>query len=111
SMRKQLFIILLSLGSLVAGVVHSSISAVQNDRAPSTNAQTNSEQNTEKLLKPDSLGTKVSVNYECLDRDETDEATVSVLPSGQTLVGICDVLFMLDANGKVVWEYNVPQML
>ena len=110
-MKTQLVTISISVGLLMAGTVHSSISAVQKDGTSKTNTQVDSDPNIGKTLKPNSLGMKVSVNYECLDKDATDEANISVLPSGQALVGICDVLFMLDANERLVWEYNVPQML
>ncbi len=110
-MKKQCVTISLSLGILMASMVHNTISALPREGTPKTYAQVDSEHNNGKKLKSNSFGTKVSVNYKCLDQDGTDEANISVLPSGQTLVGICDVLFMLDANEKVIWEYNVPQML
>jgi hypothetical protein len=54
---------------------------------------------------------KLSIERECFDDYETERSQVSVLPSGQMLVGVCDALCMLDADRKVVWEYHVPQML
>jgi len=111
-LKRQFFILLLLLVILATGAVHHSRSAVQDNRATNSNAPTNFERNVaKKELKLDSTGVRIPINYECLDRDCNDEAKVSVLTSGQVLIGICDVLFMLDANEKVVWEYNVPQLL
>lgn len=67
-MKKQLFGILLAIEILAAGGVHSSTSAVPGNPVPGINPQANPAQTSEKKLKLDSFGTKIAVNYECLDR-------------------------------------------
>jgi hypothetical protein len=61
--------------------------------------------------KGESNGTKLLLKYQCLDEGVPDPVQFLPLPSGSMLAGVCNTLYMLDTQRKVVWEYPVPQML
>lgn len=57
-------------------------------------------------------GTPLELDYDSMPGwTELSESKVVVLPSGRTLVGADDTVYMLDAEKHVVWKYTVTQWL
>jgi hypothetical protein len=105
-MGKHITVLLLFLVSIT--LVYSSIAAPQ--KVPVAEPDANSNQTTSKKAELDLPGTRLPVDFQCPSEAENDTVT-SVLPSGQILVGHCDVLFLLNLDGTVTWRYSAPQVL
>jgi outer membrane protein assembly factor BamB len=58
-------------------------------------------------------GTTLPLDYkQALEWGELSESSkVSVLPSGRSLAAAGHTLYLLDANKRVVWQYEVPQVV
>src|SRR5262249_6550750 len=109
-MNKRAAILSLVFTTIVT-VTIAGLTLTARDQTPNSNVAFLREQDNKKSTEPDSFGAELSIEPECLDDDETNEIQDIALPSGQTLVGVCNLLLMLDAEKNVVWQYAVPQML
>jgi hypothetical protein len=56
-------------------------------------------------------GHKLDLNYEPRFESDYAESNITLLSTGQMLVGIGEALYMLNQDLQVAWKYEVPQML
>lgn len=57
-------------------------------------------------------GIPLPLDYERASKwHELSESKVVVLPNGRTLAAVGDMLYMLDADKRIVWKYEVPQLV
>ncbi|MCI0663375.1 MAG: hypothetical protein L0220_20105 [Acidobacteria bacterium] len=110
-MKKEIAIALLLTAILAVGIAFNSMSAPARDKFTISTGEHSAERSSQETHEPQLLEIKLSTEPQCLEGRENARAVTNVLPAGRMLIGLCDTLFMLDADRSALWEYRVPQML